>query len=62
MVGVLSGGATEMAQIAKTEVPSKTRPEPGFAASQIIRAAPKIGRNDPCPCGSGRKYKKCCGV
>jgi hypothetical protein len=23
--------------------------------------APKIGRNDPCPCGSGRKYKKCCG-
>ncbi len=25
------------------------------------RAQPKIGRNDPCPCGSGRKYKKCCG-
>ncbi len=24
-------------------------------------AGPKIGRNDPCPCGSGRKYKKCCG-
>ena len=23
--------------------------------------APKIGRNDPCPCGSGKKYKKCCG-
>ena len=22
----------------------------------------KVGRNDPCPCGSGRKYKKCCGV
>lgn len=26
-----------------------------------IRDAPKIGRNDKCPCGSGRKYKKCCG-
>lgn len=26
-----------------------------------VRAAPKVGRNDPCPCGSGRKYKKCCG-
>lgn len=26
----------------------------------IIRATPKIGRNDPCPCGSGKKYKKCC--
>lgn len=25
------------------------------------KAAPKIGRNDPCPCGSGKKYKKCCG-
>lgn len=24
--------------------------------------APKIGRNQPCPCGSGRKYKRCCGV
>ena len=24
-------------------------------------AAPKVGRNDPCPCGSGKKYKKCCG-
>jgi uncharacterized protein len=26
-----------------------------------IRHAPKIGRNEPCPCGSGKKYKKCCG-
>jgi yecA family protein len=26
-----------------------------------IRTGPKIGRNDPCPCGSGKKYKKCCG-
>jgi preprotein translocase subunit SecA len=28
---------------------------------QIVRQAPKVGRNDPCPCGSGKKYKKCCG-
>ena len=27
----------------------------------IRREEPKIGRNDPCPCGSGKKYKKCCG-
>jgi len=26
----------------------------------IVRAGSKIGRNDPCPCGSGKKYKKCC--
>ena len=28
----------------------------------VRREAPKIGRNDPCPCGSGKKYKKCCGA
>ncbi len=45
-------------------------PPPGMeipqAASKpavpIRRDAPKVGRNDPCPCGSGRKYKKCCGA
>jgi len=26
------------------------------------RSQPKIGRNEPCPCGSGKKYKKCCGA
>ena len=29
--------------------------------STTIRVGKKIGRNDPCPCGSGRKYKQCCG-
>lgn len=27
----------------------------------VVREEPKVGRNDPCPCGSGKKYKKCCG-
>jgi SWIM/SEC-C metal-binding protein len=27
-----------------------------------LKKAVKVGRNDPCPCGSGRKYKKCCGA
>jgi len=27
----------------------------------IVRDKPRVGRNDPCPCGSGKKYKKCCG-
>jgi hypothetical protein len=42
------------------DVPGKTRhiiDEP----LQPVRTEPKIGRNDPCPCGSGKKYKKCCG-
>lgn len=35
---------------------------PGFVVQQpFVRPGPKVGRNDPCPCGSGRKYKKCCG-
>ena len=29
--------------------------------SGTVRKPKKIGRNDPCPCGSGKKYKKCCG-
>ena len=28
----------------------------------VVRGGPKIGRNDPCPCGSGKKFKKCCGA
>ncbi len=32
------------------------------AKQPVKREAPKVGRNDPCPCGSGKKYKKCCGV
>jgi len=27
---------------------------------QLARKPPKVGRNDPCPCGSGKKFKKCC--
>ena len=48
------------------------RPAAGRAAGQaggaaggprtVVHAQPKIGRNEPCPCGSGKKYKKCCGV
>ena len=30
-------------------------------SSQVKRKTPKVGRNDPCPCGSGKKYKRCCG-
>ena len=36
------------------EEPAKKKP--------VRNAAKKVGRNDPCPCGSGKKYKKCCGA
>jgi preprotein translocase subunit SecA len=29
---------------------------------RVVRTSAKVGRNDPCPCGSDKKYKKCCGV
>ena len=32
------------------------------AVRTVQREEPKVGRNDPCPCGSGKKYKKCCGA
>jgi hypothetical protein len=50
-------------------VPDRRAEEPALAAAgefdddapmEPYRAPPKIGRNEPCPCGSGRKYKKCC--
>jgi uncharacterized protein len=34
----------------------------GAALAPYLRPAPKVGRNEPCPCGSGLKYKKCCGI
>ena len=35
---------------------------PAEKPSTFKRATKKVGRNDPCPCGSGKKYKQCCGV
>jgi uncharacterized protein len=37
-------------------------PRAGAAVSTVKRDEPKVGRNDDCPCGSGKKYKKCCGA
>jgi preprotein translocase subunit SecA len=37
-------------------------PEIAKIAAPIVRDTPKVGRNDLCPCGSGKKYKKCCGA
>ncbi len=47
-------------QVAK---PTSTNMEgDGTAANRTVKKITKIGRNDPCPCGSGKKYKKCCGA
>jgi preprotein translocase subunit SecA len=36
--------------------------KPANIAVAPVRSGPKVGRNDPCPCGSGKKYKACCGA
>mgnify|MGYP002524478714 FL=1 len=44
---------------------AELRAENGTAPAKVetvVHQGPKIGRNDPCPCGSGKKYKKCCGA
>ncbi|HEY1686649.1 MAG TPA: SEC-C metal-binding domain-containing protein [Tepidisphaeraceae bacterium] len=42
--------------------PEPTENQEAVATKTIVREAPKVGRNDLCPCGSGKKFKKCCGV
>ena len=52
--------ATEPAHF---EVEDATQaPLPGVVETVVIDDEDRIGRNDPCPCGSGKKYKKCCGA
>ncbi len=41
--------------------PGSSAEQPAAIAATPIAAQKKVGRNDPCPCGSGKKYKKCCG-
>ena len=41
--------------------PTKTSGDGTDTANKTVRKGKKVGRNDPCPCGSGKKYKKCCG-
>jgi len=36
-----------------------TMRRPGQSFQPFVREDPKVGRNDPCPCGSGKKYKRC---
>jgi len=53
----------EVSQFAMTERQraAAAAPQGERKVKQIRLAGPKVGRNQPCPCGSGKKYKKCCG-
>jgi preprotein translocase subunit SecA len=59
---VLTRQATERRQVAQPTSESHGGAASGQSAQKRpVKAAHKIGRNDPCPCGSGKKYKNCCG-
>ena len=51
----------EVAQFVKEDGGWKFRDGELVGEKPVVREEPKVGRNDPCPCGSGKKYKKCCG-
>jgi preprotein translocase subunit SecA len=57
-----AGFAANKEPISSTEGPQKAQEPKNVQRVQQIRVAPKIGRNDPCPCGSGKKYKNCHGA
>lgn len=57
-----------MYDTAAAEIPAQVaalyawRERQGVAVVEVVAPVTKVGRNDPCPCGSGKKHKKCCGV
>ena len=56
--GLDSSAISEMNIEGENNVPKTNKTE---KPQPIVNSGPKIGRNDPCPCGSGKKYKNCCG-
>ncbi|OIQ94051.1 protein translocase subunit SecA [mine drainage metagenome] len=55
------GAATQVGEIEGAELALAGAATAGLVMQPSIQAAPKVGRNDPCPCGSGKKYKHCHG-
>jgi preprotein translocase subunit SecA len=57
----LAEGRKMAKETATLTMGDERREAKGAPGAPFKRKTPKVGRNDPCPCGSGRKYKKCCG-
>jgi uncharacterized protein YchJ len=58
--GAIGGGGGSASAVADPPRPARTGGDD--VVKQVKRDGPKAGRNDPCPCGSGKKYKKCHGA
>jgi len=60
--GTSTGTAAGAGQAKASDVVSEAaQAAEAQAKAKPVRTGPKVGRNDPCPCGSGKKYKNCCG-
>jgi len=55
--GGAHGGGSPANSSASRSMNAASRPE----GATVVRSQPKVGRNDPCPCGSGKKFKYCHG-
>ena len=55
-------GATTVKWERVAKVTGESAGSDGTVKKQPVKKGQKVGRNDPCPCGSGKKYKKCCGM
>ncbi len=56
-----SRGASDEAALLRGHAAELERRRAELAGGTVRNVGPQVGRNDPCPCGSGRKFKKCCG-
>ena len=57
-VKITNQGLQEMAEKVRGDIPKESKE---VTHTPVVNNGPKVGRNDPCPCGSGKKYKNCCG-
>ena len=65
MLQIFNAAATDYSQLGRSiaelvEEYGEEAPAPQDKLTTFEQEEPKVGRNDPCPCGSGKKYKKCC--
>ena len=57
-VKITNQGLQEAAESLRKDMPKESKE---VTHTPVVNNGPKVGRNDPCPCGSGKKYKNCCG-
>ena len=61
LIPAFAGAARSNQAAAAAQTPTPARTGGDDVVKTVRRDEPKVGRNDPCPCGSGKKYKKCHG-